>query len=198
MLDKLERLPTNSYEPENWAYWADALSKSECERTISYFNELPRERGTAGDKLDINKRDVNIVWLPKDDEHQWIYDRIFSVGAKLNEQFFRFDLDGSYEQIQISRYGVGEHYSTWHMDRSEPGFRGSYFPRKLTLVMQLSDPGSYDGGELQFFTGEDPAVAPKERGTLSAHDSRMPHRVAPVTRGERYSLVVWFGGPPFK
>jgi PKHD-type hydroxylase len=70
--------------------------------------------------------------------------------------------------------------------------------RKLSLTIQLSDPFSYNGGELHLFTGNEPTIIPKEQGKLISFPSYVLHEVTPVTKGERYSLVAWITGPQFK
>ena len=70
--------------------------------------------------------------------------------------------------------------------------------RKLSLSIQLSDPSSYEGGELVLYVGEEGITVPKEQGKLIAFPSFTLHEVKPVTKGERYSLVAWITGPQFK
>jgi len=71
-------------------------------------------------------------------------------------------------------------------------------PRKLSVVIQLSDPSEYDGGNLQFMLGNESENAKKEKGMLYAFPSWVLHRVTPVTEGTRRSLVIWLSGPKFK
>ena len=70
--------------------------------------------------------------------------------------------------------------------------------RKLSVSLLLSDPDDYDGGDLQFKFGEEEQTAERERGMMTLFLSWSLHRVTPVTRGTRYSLVAWTSGPPFK
>jgi PKHD-type hydroxylase len=70
--------------------------------------------------------------------------------------------------------------------------------RKLSFVLQLSDPNEYEGGELQFYFGGDPLVAKKQKGIITFFPSNSLHECTPVTFGERYVIVGWVHGPPFK
>jgi PKHD-type hydroxylase len=70
--------------------------------------------------------------------------------------------------------------------------------RKLSLVLQLSDPSEYEGGELQTMSGPNHCAVDRQKGLIAAFPSYMLHRVTPVTKGTRYSLVVWICGPSFK
>jgi PKHD-type hydroxylase len=71
---------------------------------------------------------------------------------------------------------------------------------KLSVSLQLSDESEYEGGELQFLnTGQNSMyTAPKERGTIIIFDSRVKHRVRPIKKGARKSLVAWMVGPRWK
>jgi PKHD-type hydroxylase len=70
--------------------------------------------------------------------------------------------------------------------------------RKLSIVVQLTDPKDYKGGELQLFEGGDPIVITKQQGMVTLFPSYMLHQVTPVTKGMRHTLVAWIGGKNFK
>ena len=86
------------------------------------------------------------------------------------------------EIIQITTYEEGEYYN-WHKDGSGVGFR------KLSLTMQLNDPSEYEGGEFEF---EDFGVMEMEKGDACLFAPNLKHRVKPVTKGVRHSIVSWF------
>ncbi|KOG33018.1 oxidoreductase [Streptomyces viridochromogenes] len=67
-------------------------------------------------------------------------------------------------------------------------------PRKITVIVQLSDASSYEGGGLQMF-GVDTEELPRERGSVLVFPSLIDHRVTPVTQGLRRALVAWVAGP---
>jgi PKHD-type hydroxylase len=71
-------------------------------------------------------------------------------------------------------------------------------PRKLSMVLQLSHPSEYEGGDLELMTGNVPHICKKEKGLLYAFPSYILHRVTPITNGTRRTLVVWTSGPRFK
>ena len=82
---------------------------------------------------------------------------------------------------------------TWHIDRNM-----GIATRKLSLSLQLSAPEDYEGGDLELWFGGEPVKANRERGMITFFPSYVMHRVTPVTKGVRYSLVCWVSGPPFK
>jgi PKHD-type hydroxylase len=68
--------------------------------------------------------------------------------------------------------------------------------RKISMTLLLSDPSTFEGGELEFM--DEGRMLKLQQGQAVFFASWLQHRVKPVTKGERYSLVMWFGGPPFK
>jgi PKHD-type hydroxylase len=117
------------------------------------------------------------------------------IARQLNGQYYRFDLYGFLEDFQYTVYLGGEagHYD-WHIDAGA----STVSPRKLSLVLQLSDPSEYEGGELQFMTSSGITTVRKEKGFVVAFPSYTLHRVTPVTSGIRKTIVVWITGPAFR
>ena len=66
--------------------------------------------------------------------------------------------------------------------------------RKLSMSIILND--DYEGGEFEFY-GHKKSIKPT-KGTVIVFPSYMVHRVKPVTKGIRYSVVAWFCGEPFR
>jgi PKHD-type hydroxylase len=87
------------------------------------------------------------------------------------------------------------HY-TWHQDTGVN--LTDLAPRKLSMVLQLSDPSEYEGGNLQVMTEISPQTVKKQRGLVAVFPSYVLHQVTPVTQGTRQSLVAWISGPQFK
>ena len=108
-----------------------------------------------------------------------------------------------FQAIQFARYQNGGHYD-WHQDASGDTAIAKEC-RKLSLTMSLTDHTTYDGGYLEFYNGEKPykheehdvAKDVKDQGSVIVFDSRDWHRVTPVTKGVRYSIVCWTVGPHF-
>jgi len=114
------------------------------------------------------------------------------------------------ENNQFTIYGKKQFYH-WHKDHHEDINKDPNSPfyntiRKISMTIQLSDPKDYKGGNLEFFL---PNNSPEEkkitktteilpRGTITFFPSFIWHRVTPVTKGTRYSLVTWFSGETFK
>lgn len=123
---------------------------------------------------------------------QEIERRIKQLAFNLCDRLYHFDVS-SIEPLQYAEYHSYDNGGyDWHMDIGT----GAANCRKLSISVQLSDPSDYDGGDLEFWgTG----VADRDQGKLIAFPSYLLHRVAPVTRGVRRSLVAWaIGATPFR
>ncbi|MFT7073376.1 MAG: PKHD-type hydroxylase [Patiriisocius sp.] len=66
------------------------------------------------------------------------------------------------------------------------------------MTIQLSDPNDYEGGDLRFMINKEIVNAPKEKGTIIIFPSFIMHRVTPITKGTRQSIVGWVSGPPYR
>jgi len=157
------------------------------------------------------KRKSDIVWM----NDRWIYKEIHPYIHEANKAAgWNFEWDFS-ESCQFTKYGVGQYYG-WHTDSwtkvynkpNEPNTHGKI--RKLSVTISLNDPDEYDGGNLEFDFRNDidfdrnrkhkakACTEIRPRGSIIVFPSFVWHRVAPVTRGTRYSLVIWNLGKPFK
>ncbi len=164
-----------------------------------YHEKLPDnmlDHGQIGQTYDgqveLKTRNSMVAWLPED---HWVCSIIEYYIRIANKSNWEYDLK-RVESIQVTVYDEGCHYS-WHSDYGTS--TNSRFTRKLSASLLISDPNDYEGGDLEFinYHGET-VVAPKEKGTIIVFDSRIPHRVTPVKKGRRVSLVTWMYGPKLK
>jgi len=150
------------------------------------------EVGGDSNLVNASIRRSKIFWLPKNEEFFPIYDLLFKHIIKCNNEFYHFRLSEIIENIQYTVYDASDQgYYDWHLDMGPGKAR-----RKLSLVCQLSDPSEYEGGELQIHNGQ-VTVPEKEKGVIILFPSYLLHRVTPVTKGTRRSLVLWIDGPAF-
>lgn len=141
-------------------------------------------------------RVTQVAWFERDRRTEDFYRRMEDVILRINERFFRYDLLGLVPfQYAIYRQDEGGHFD-WHQDYGRGP--GGEEPRKLTFSIQISDGASYEGCELQVRAGNAIGVAPRKRGTLVAFPAYALHRVTPITKGVRKSLVMWAAGPDFR
>jgi PKHD-type hydroxylase len=172
----------------------DAFTKDECEQIIQIGNNKNKEVALiGGGKFSSDIRKNKISWLEPNEELSWIYRRMTDVITNLNNNFFQFDLYGFTEKLQFTEYNApGDKYSQ-HIDKS---FNSPI--RKLSIVVQLTDDCMYEGCDLKLHLSSKPDIMKKNQGTLIAFPSYILHEVTPITKGTRYSLVSWIGGPNFK
>ena len=158
---------------------------------------LPDEYGADGET-----RRARIAWIPSSDEHLWIFDKLARVAERAN-RMYEFDLLGFTEDLQFTCYDRAGSFYGWHQD----GLEGELAGRKLSMVLQLSDPASYEGSDLEMFQIEQDypddlraewGRSVRGQGAVIAFPSYEFHRVTPLTAGRRHSLVSWIGGPPFR
>ena len=143
--------------------------------------------------VDTKKRITSISWIPFKDMPE-MYRDIEATMLKANGNHFGFDGMRLTEVAQFTHYLTGGFYD-WHMDND---VQGNHQPpvRKISMTLLLSDPTTFEGGELEFMSKG--KTAKLKQGQAIFFASWLQHRVKPVTQGERKSLVMWFGGPPFK
>ncbi|HWN70077.1 MAG TPA: 2OG-Fe(II) oxygenase [Haliangium sp.] len=176
-------------------HFDSALSRDEVQRILALTEKLPSEAATLNSDrtLQPERRQSTVRWLHLADQTSWIFERVSELVRGANQARYGFDLRGIYEPLQVTEYVPGAFFD-WHEDHGP----GTHSLRKLSVAIQLSDPADYDGGELELFYGFEPDRAVRALGTALVFPSYVLHRVSPVTRGVRRSLVGWVSGPPFR
>ena len=178
---------------DNYYYFDRELKDEEIERVKKLASKYPMQSGTAGGAVKEGYRKSKICWLPKNNDTIWLYDRLGDLVKKANK-VWGFDITGFGEDLQYGEYNSEDQgYYDWHLDVGE---NASW--RKISMSIQLSDPETYEGGELQFHKSQNYITAPKDKGTIIFFPSYLCHKVTPVTKGVRHSLVTWITGPGFK
>ena len=166
----------------------ETLTPEACEALVRKAADMPATDGAiVRDADSATRRSSTVRWLAADSPTA---QALYRVVEQLNDRFFRFDIEG-FESLQIARYGVGDRYDE-HLDLGP----GPTSRRKISVTVQLSAPDAYTGGDL----GLRGVVPPKSRlqGSAVVFPSYLPHAVAPVTSGVRWSVVGWVVGPPFR
>lgn len=141
-------------------------------------------------------RRAQIAWLDDTGSAAWVMERIVSGVATANREQFDFAITEFGERLQVATYDESNagHYD-WHSDIGDGPIARR---RKLTIVVQLTEPADYQGGELQINLGSALWSAERGIGDATLFASFMLHRVAPVSSGQRKSLTCWCHGPQFR
>ena len=208
-------------------YFKSALTPRFCDDVIKYAlsqKETMAITGGYGQDRNLQKQPLNkdevrnlkykrnsdVVWL----NETWIYKEIQPFVHEANRGAgWNFEWDHS-ESCQFTKYKLNQYYD-WHCDSWDKTYNKPNTPshgkiRKLSMTCQLTDGSEYKGGELEFdFRNYEPHLREESKhlrkakeilpkGSIIVFPSFVWHRVKPVTQGERYSLVVWHLGKPFK
>jgi PKHD-type hydroxylase len=168
-----------------------AFTPAECDAIIALAEgggEAAPVWGDGGYHVDPSQRDVPTSLHPRGPANGWLFDRLdalFSDAALV----FELPVGPIAEPIQILRYDRGNHFQTWHSDAG----RDALERRRISMSVELSQREDYDGGELEIVPERVGALRRLPRGSAQLFPSRALHRVTPVTRGRRWSLVAWTG-----
>ena len=202
-------------------YFTSAIPPRICDDIIKYSlskqEQMARTGGYGNKKLNSNeirnlkkKRNSDLVWL----NETWIYKELHPYIHTANKNAgWNFQWDRS-ESCQFTKYKLNQYYD-WHCDGwdkpyHKPNTEEHGKVRKLSMTCQLTDGSEYEGGELEFdFRNYEPHMREEvkhlkqakeilPKGSIIVFPSFVWHRVKPVTKGVRYSLVMWNLGYPFK
>ncbi len=194
--------PRNIPGKDHLAFWEGFLMPEDINLILAQPEWLNLQNGCVGSSSgagEVNERirASQIAWVGAKPELHYIWEKLANAVAEVNSRFFHFDLTGFHEPMQLGLYTEQQqgHYD-WHIDAISSG--GSV-PRKLSLSILLSDPSEFEGGEFQVKTNTDVVQTLETiKGRAWFFPSYTLHRVAPVTKGVRRSLVLWVGGPAFR
>jgi len=184
-------------DPLQTYYFKEAFTAKEIAKIDRYALGIDAQVAQVGEIGNVNEvtRKSTVRWLPRNEFTEWIYERIYGMVNEANEKIWHFTINSMPELIQYTEYFEdGGHYD-FHLDM------GKGFPlccRKISIAIQLSDPSEYEGGDFQIVRGNTPENMIKGKGTALLFPSYLLHRVTPVTKGTRRSLVLWVGGGSFK
>lgn len=186
-----------------WQLWDSVLDPgiinqiiAECET----YNSMEALTGQgSGSQKEKSIRSSEVRWInPKDPKSLFIKDLLWEYVNQANRNAFGVDVNQIFD-IQYTKYHATEqgHYD-WHFDTFWAN--DSMWDRKLSITIQLSDPKEYEGGEFIIdpqYEQPNPDVL-KSKGTIFVFPSPIRHKVTPVTKGTRKSLVAWVEGPKWK
>lgn len=178
-------------------YYSGLFLPHEVNQILSLWDDQKTIKATLSDgdggKYDDELRKSSVMFINNTPENDWIYSKLAGLAMKTNNERFWFDLLGFHQELQLTRYSEGDFFD-WHMDFGA----GEISARKLSMTIQLSDPDDYEGGDLQFMANQKIVNAPREKGTIIIFPSFVMHRVTPITKGTRQSIVGWVSGPPYR
>lgn len=181
----------------DYVYYQGLFLPHEVDKILSFWDEQKTIKATlSGDdenQYDDELRKSSVMFIENSKENEWIYNKLAGLAINCNNERYWFDLLGFHHELQLTKYSEGDFFD-WHLDFGV----GDMSARKLSMTIQLSDPDDYEGGDLQFMMNQKIVNAPREKGTIIIFPSFIMHRVTPITKGTRQSIVGWVAGPPYR
>ena len=187
-----------------WCYFKSYFPAEYCQQIIDVAltrDSSEAQIGTKGGiKEDTSYRRSKIRFVNKGDaELGHLFDELWKLAIRANQDWFDVHIS-KLDYYQIAEYdgeSKGEyktHHDIFYMN-GDP-----YYHRKLSCVIQLSDPATYEGGDLKFdqVTNTPDKDEMREQGTVVFFPSFVRHAALPVTKGKRYSVAAWFDGPKWR
>ncbi|CAM1374584.1 2OG-Fe(II) oxygenase [Tenacibaculum xiamenense] len=179
----------------DFVYYNGLFLPHETDKILNFWDDNKKIKATLSgqEKYNDELRKSSVQFIENTPENDWVYNRLANLAIKCNNERYWFDLLGFHQELQLTRYSEGDFFD-WHLDFGP----GEISARKLSITTQLSDSDEYEGGDLQFMINQKIVNAPREKGTIIVFPSFIMHRVTPITKGERKSIVGWVSGPPFR
>jgi len=173
------------------------FTPQQCQMIIEAGKSQPKQVGKIKENektvIDTETRTSHISWIPFKKMND-MYKDIQRIMKTTNGNHFGFDGMAITEMAQYTEYLEGGFYN-WHVD-SAVNFAHEPAVRKISMTLLLSPESEFEGGDLELM--KEGKVAKLKQGQAIFFASFIRHRVTPIIKGNRKSLVMWFGGTPFK
>ena len=176
------------------------FTPKQCQMIIKSGREEPKQTAEIGNEkgdkegvLDTETRTSHISWIPFKKMND-MYKDIQRIMKTTNGNHFGFDDMQITEMAQYTEYPEGGFYD-WHID-NDVNMQHEPPVRKISMTLLLSPESEFEGGDLELM--KEDKIAKLKQGHAIFFASFIRHRVTPVIKGNRKSLVMWFGGTPFK
>lgn len=183
-----------------WCYHYKAFSRDECELILRLGLLIPDSEAVVGyGRTAPEYRRSRIRFIQKSNPvFSWLFDKLWNITLDANDKWFQVHLS-KLDYIQLAEYDAeyegkyDKHHDVFWLSDKE-------YHRKISVVIQLSDPTTYEGGDLELLDADEKPNKEhiREQGTAIFFPSMMYHKANQVTKGKRYSLACWFDGPHWK
>jgi len=197
----MPRIYNNPYQIANTVnthcIWPAAFTALEADSIITECEKTATIPAQLFNGSNLSWRRNNISWHHVNEHTFWIFQKLNQLFEEANDLFFQYNLLG-FDHFQFGVYNVGDFYN-YHSDvyYNKPPNEKNYLCRKLSASILLNDSAEFDGGELELCIGnpDQPTAHTLNKGDAVFFPSYLLHRVAPITRGTRKTLVIWALGP---
>ncbi len=187
-----------------WCYWKSYFTPSYCDEIVTRAKEtVPAQQATVygsrtGAGINESSRRSYVRWIHRIPEWEPLFGIMENITKRSNDEWFNLDYT-ELRSMQFTEYDSA-YQGQFKMHQDVLWMKSEPTQRKLTFVIQLSDPETYQGGDLTFQHLEQypPANEIRAQGTVIFFPSLFYHQANPVTSGIRYSLVGWWNGPHWR
>lgn len=184
----------------SWYSYPSKLSSGQIDDIVKVCLNKSLQDGEikSTKRVNLDVRKSKIAFLDRYEEKN-IYDLIYDLGVTSNNQAFGFNIN-ELETVQFTLYdSTDKGKYDWHIDTD--WISDEMYHRKVSVIIQLSDPSDYEGGVFELdganFSEQD-KINNLQKGTVITIPSFIRHRVTPVTKGKRMSLIGWVLGAKFR
>lgn len=175
---------------ESWQLWEGIVPKETCDSYIKLCqSSCIMQDGVTFNNATENTRKTKIGWT----QQSHLINLVKEYTNIANRAVFGLDVD-FVPALQFGEYSEGCLYD-WHHDIDWTA--DSMYDRKLSFVLQLTDPSEYEGGVLEFKSVQTPYQF-STQGSIIVFPSYLEHRVTEISKGIRHSLVCWAEGPRWR
>jgi len=175
---------------QNWQMFHKGMTDNMIDEIIKLVGETNEASTFNNGGVDIRRS--RVAWVNNQSVRNMLYEFVDIANTNAFHVHVYKKADIQYTEYLSSEQG---HYGLHHdIDWNS----NNNFDRKLSVTVQLSDSTEYEGGDFTFSEVESPNQTSKDKGTVLVFPSYLQHKVTPVTKGERKSLVAWFEGPQWK
>lgn len=186
-----------------WCYFKSYFDKATCEKIISDASTIQEQDAVVGlgdyGRVDNTIRKSKVKFIQANDwRFSYLFDALWKTAIIANRDFFDIQIS-KLDFVQLAEYNAAykgeykEHHDVFWMN-NDP-----YYHRKLSCIVQLSDPSTYEGGKFEVTEASTPIDEDiKAQGSVIFFPSMLKHKANPVLRGVRYSIAAWFEGPKWR
>ena len=184
-----------------WCYFNQNFSKETCEKILELGLKIEPQDAKLGvsgmsenSNSDFRRSKIRFI-QSNDPDFKFLFDELWRMCILANKDWFNFHIT-NVSYVQLAEYDA-EYEGEYKKHHDVFWINNDQFHRKLTCVVQLTDPNEYEGGDFEMFdlTEYPNAQEVRAQGSTIFLPSFVPHQAHPVTKGRRYSLAVWFEGP---
>lgn len=186
-----------------WCYFKESFTPIQCDYILEEGLKIKAQEaklGSDGNTTIPNHRKSKIRFIREDnDKFTWLFDEMWKKVMRANDDWFSFHLS-KLSYMQLAEYDSAyqgeykKHHDVFWMN-NDP-----IYHRKLTAIIQLTDPDTYTGGDFEFCNNNQypNATDIRSRGTVLVFPSFLEHKATPVTSGVRHSIACWMNGPKWR